>query len=72
LAGEPKYSEKTCPSANLSTTKSHMTTPGLEPRTAAVGCKGIVYRLKFQFLDGGGSVWSRNAWRRRTPLDRSR
>jgi hypothetical protein len=35
--GKPKYSEKTCPSATLSTTKSHMTRPGLEPRTAAVG-----------------------------------
>jgi hypothetical protein len=35
--GKPKYSEKTCPSATLSTTKSHMTRPWLEPRTAAVG-----------------------------------
>jgi hypothetical protein len=34
---KPKYSEKTCPSATLFTTKSHMTRPGLEPRTAAVG-----------------------------------
>jgi hypothetical protein len=29
--GKPKYSEKTCPSAPLSTTKSHMTRHGLEP-----------------------------------------
>jgi hypothetical protein len=35
--GKPKYSEKTCPSATLSTTKPHMTKPRLEPRTAAVG-----------------------------------
>jgi hypothetical protein len=35
--GKPKYSEKTYPSAALSTTKSHTTRPGLEPRTAAVG-----------------------------------
>jgi hypothetical protein len=34
--GKPKYSEKTYPIATLSTTKFHMT-PGLEPRTAAVG-----------------------------------
>jgi hypothetical protein len=26
LQGKPKYSEETCPSATLSTTKSHMTT----------------------------------------------
>jgi hypothetical protein len=30
LAGEPEYSEKTCPSAALSTTKPHML-PGREP-----------------------------------------
>jgi hypothetical protein len=34
--GKPKCSEKTCPSATLSTTKSHMTRPGLELRAAAV------------------------------------
>jgi hypothetical protein len=39
--GKPKYSEKTCPSATLSTTKSHMTRPGLEPRTAAVGSQRL-------------------------------
>jgi hypothetical protein len=32
--GKLKYSEKTCPSATLSTTKSHMTRAGLEPRTS--------------------------------------
>jgi hypothetical protein len=31
VQGKPKYSEKTCPSATLSITKSQMTTPGLEP-----------------------------------------
>jgi hypothetical protein len=35
--GKQKYSEKTCPSATLTTTKSHMTRPGFEPRTSAVG-----------------------------------
>jgi hypothetical protein len=39
--GKPKYSEKTYPSATLSTTKSHMTRPGLEPRTAAVGSQRL-------------------------------
>jgi hypothetical protein len=39
--GKPKYSEKTCPSATLSTTKSHKTDPGLEPRTAAVGSQRL-------------------------------
>jgi hypothetical protein len=39
--GKPKYSEKTCPSATLSTTKSHMTRPGFEPRTAAVGSQRL-------------------------------
>jgi hypothetical protein len=39
--GKPKYSEKTCPSATLSTTKSHMTRPGVEPRTAAVGSQRL-------------------------------
>jgi hypothetical protein len=39
--GKPKYSEKTCPSATLSTTKSHMTRPGLELRTAAVGSQRL-------------------------------
>jgi hypothetical protein len=39
--GKPKYSEKTCPSATLSTTKSHMTRPGLEPRTSAVGSQRL-------------------------------
>jgi hypothetical protein len=39
--GKPKYSEKTCPRATLSTTKSHMTRPGLEPRTAAVGSQRL-------------------------------
>jgi hypothetical protein len=34
--GKSKYSEKTCPSGTLSTTKSHVTRPGLEPWTAAV------------------------------------
>jgi hypothetical protein len=29
--GKPKYSEKTCPFATLSITKSHMTKPGFEP-----------------------------------------
>jgi hypothetical protein len=29
--GKPKYSEKTYPSATLSTTKSHMLRPGFEP-----------------------------------------
>jgi hypothetical protein len=29
--GKPKYSEETCRSATLSTTKSHMTRPGFEP-----------------------------------------
>jgi hypothetical protein len=42
--GKPKYSEKTCPSATLSTTKSHMTRPGLEPRTAAVGSQRLTAR----------------------------
>jgi hypothetical protein len=36
-----KYSEKTCPSVTLSTTKSHMNRPGLEPRTAAVGSQRL-------------------------------
>jgi hypothetical protein len=36
-----KYSEKTCTSATLSTTKSHMTRPRLEPRTAAVGSQWL-------------------------------
>jgi hypothetical protein len=31
--GKPKYSEKICPSATLSTTKLHMTRPGLELRS---------------------------------------
>jgi hypothetical protein len=35
--GKLKYSEKTCPSATLSTTKFDMTRPELEPRTTAVG-----------------------------------
>jgi hypothetical protein len=39
--GKPKYSEKTCPSATLSTTKSHMARPGLETRTAAVGSQRL-------------------------------
>jgi hypothetical protein len=39
--GKPKYSEKICPSATLYTTKSHMTRPGLEPRTAAVGSQRL-------------------------------
>jgi hypothetical protein len=39
--GKPNYSEKTCPSAALSTTKSHMTRPGLEPRTAVVGSQWL-------------------------------
>jgi hypothetical protein len=39
--GKPKYSVKTCPSATLSTTKSHMTSPGLEPRTATVGSQWL-------------------------------
>jgi hypothetical protein len=39
--GKPKCSEKTCPSATLSTTKSHMTRPGFEPRTAAVGSQRL-------------------------------
>jgi hypothetical protein len=30
--GKPKYSEKTYPSATLSTTKSHMTDPVSNPR----------------------------------------
>jgi hypothetical protein len=34
--GKPKYLEKTCPSATLSTTKSHMTRPRLQPWTATV------------------------------------
>jgi hypothetical protein len=38
---KPKYSEKTCPSATLSTTKSHMTRSGLEPRTTAVGSQRL-------------------------------
>jgi hypothetical protein len=38
---KPKYSEKNCPSATLSTTKSHMTRLGLEPRTAAVGSQRL-------------------------------
>jgi hypothetical protein len=39
--GKPKYSDKSCPSATLSTTKSHMTRPGLEPRTAAFGSQRL-------------------------------
>jgi hypothetical protein len=39
--GKPKYSKKTYPSATLSTTKSHMIDPGLEPRTAAVGSQRL-------------------------------
>jgi hypothetical protein len=39
--GKPKYSEKTFPSATLSTTKSHMTRPRLEPRTAVVGSQRL-------------------------------
>jgi hypothetical protein len=38
--GKPKYSEKTYPSATLSTTKFHMR-PDLEPRTAAVGSQRL-------------------------------
>jgi hypothetical protein len=38
--GKPKYSEKTYPSATLSTTKSH-DRPGLEPRTATVGSQRL-------------------------------
>jgi hypothetical protein len=39
--GKPKYSEKTRPSATLSTTKSHMTRPGLKRRTAVVGSQRL-------------------------------
>jgi hypothetical protein len=39
--GKPKYSEKTCPSATLSTTKSHMTRAGLEPQTVVVGSQRL-------------------------------
>jgi hypothetical protein len=39
--GKPKYSEKTCPSATLSTIKSHMTRPRLERWTAAVGSQRL-------------------------------
>jgi hypothetical protein len=39
--GKPKYSEKTCPSPTLSTTKSHMPRPGLESWAAAVGSQRL-------------------------------
>jgi hypothetical protein len=38
--GKPKYSDKTYPSATLSTTKSHER-PGLEPRAVVVGSQGL-------------------------------
>jgi hypothetical protein len=48
---KPKYSEKTCPSAILSTTKSHMTRPGLEPRTVAVGSQRLtVWAMAWPYL----------------------
>jgi hypothetical protein len=49
--GKPKYSEKTCPSATLSTTKSHMTRPGLEPQTAEGG-KPATNRLSYDAAPG--------------------
>jgi hypothetical protein len=39
--GKPMYSEKTFSSATLSTTKFHMTRPGLEPWTTAVGSQRL-------------------------------
>jgi hypothetical protein len=44
--GKPKYSEKTYPSATLSTTKSHMTDPGLEPPDRSGG-KPATNRLSY-------------------------
>jgi hypothetical protein len=44
--------EKTCPSATLSTTKSHMTRPGLEPRSAAVGSQRLTAWAMARLLHG--------------------
>jgi hypothetical protein len=43
--GKPKYSEKTCPGATLSTTKSHMTTPSRTPDRS--GGKPATNRLSY-------------------------
>jgi hypothetical protein len=62
--GKPKYSEKTCPSATLSTTKSHMTRPGLEPRAAAVGSQRLTawaMTRPFSALVDVQNTWSNTA-----------
>jgi hypothetical protein len=43
--GKPKYSEKTCPSATLSATKSHMTTRSRNPDHS--GGKPATNRLSY-------------------------
>jgi hypothetical protein len=49
--GKPKYSDQACRSATLSTTKSHMTWPGIEP--CRRGGKPATNRLSY-----GTALWA--------------
>jgi hypothetical protein len=54
LAGEPKYSEETCPGATLSTTKSHMMTRSQTPDRS--GGKPANNRLSYGATSPLGSL----------------